>query len=652
MCKWSCVAGVCGVVFLTAIGGTNPFPPLQVALAAGEGAAGTPARREVDAGALAADDALYLGKKITYWLKQAAAENPAEPKPRIVAALSQALESKVAAVRVTAVDTLGSLGPDAQPAAAALVRRLDDQMWVATAAAEVLSGLGRAAVPHLIEGFDKGSSDTRMLICRVLGAIGPDAAAAAATLEKAARSAPPGLRDRINSTLAQIQAKPVVPAVHAGDQPAASPHGSRLLHPTPWTAQGAKEWPQFRGPRRDGVCMETGLLQDWSDSQPKLVWRMSGLGKGYSSVAISGGKLYTMGDRPGEGQTEVQLVLAFDLATRRELWAATIGPAQGDGPRCTPTLDGDRLYAIGTDGDLVCLETSSGRVLWRKHFVRDFGGQVMSRWRFSESPLVDGDRLVCTPGGKEATMIALEKRTGKPIWKCAVPPLGPRGNDGASYASAMVAEIAGVRQYVQFLGRGLAGVEARTGRFLWGYNAIANTICNAATPVVRGDCVFASTAYNMGSALVKVVRDGDSFRAEECYFLTPDKFQNHHGGMVLVGDYLFGGHGLNHGDPVCIEFATGRICWKAKAPAPGSAAVLYADGHLLFRYDRGTIVLVEANPAAFRAKGRLAPLTADGPAWPYPVVHQGQLYLRHGDLLACYDLRPSPAAQGKSGQSP
>jgi len=642
------------MVFLLALWGTALFPPLHVAVAAGEDAAGTPARREIDAGALAADDTLYLGKKITYWLKQAAAKNPAEPKPRIVTALCQALESKVAAVQVSAIDALGSLGADAQPAAAALVRRLDDQMWVATAAAEVLSGLGRAAVPHLIAGFEKGPINTRPLICRILGTIGPDAAAATATLEKAAVSAPPGLlRDRINSALAQIRAKPAVPAVHAGDQPGVSPAaGIRLLRPTLNAAQNAREWQQFRGPRRDGVCTETGLLQDWSANEPKLQWRISGLGKGYSSVAIAGGRLFTMGDRPSEGNTEAQFVLAIDLATRRELWATPIGPAQGDGPRCTPTLDGDQLYAIRTDGDLVCLETSSGRVLWRKHFVHDFGGQMMSQWRFSESPLVDGDRLVCSPGGKEATMIALEKRTGKLIWKCAVPSLGPCGNDGASYASAQVADISGVRQYVQLLGRGLVGVEAQTGRFLWGYNPIANTVCNAASPVVRGDYVFVSTAYNTGSALVKVVRDGSSFRAEESYFLKPDKFQNHHGGMVLVGDYLFGGHGLNHGDPVCIEFATGRICWKAKAPASGSAAVLYADGHLLFRYDRGTVVLVEANPVAFRAKGGLHPLTADGPAWPYPVVHRGQLYLRHGDLLACYDLRPSSVAAGNVGRSP
>ena len=636
------------MVFLAALCGTGPLPPLQVAAAAGDDAAGRPARRGVDAGALAADDTLYLGKPITYWIKQSSAKDPAEPKARIVEALGQALESKVAAVRVTAVDALGSLGPDAEPAAAALVRRLNDEPWVATATADALSGLGRPAVPHLIDAFNKGSADTRMIICRVLGGIGPDAAAAIPTLEKAAATAPPGLQERIKLTLPLIQAKPAVPAVAAGGLPAAGPAaGNRLLRPAISTAAGGAEWPQFRGPRRDAICTETGLLQDWSASPPKLLWHVDGLGKGYSSLAIADGKLYTMGDRPAEGKTESQFVLAFDLATQRELWATPVGPAQDDGPRCTPTLDGDRLYAVGTDGDLVCLEASSGRVLWRKHFVRDFGGQMMSRWRFSESPLVDGDRLVCTPGGKEATMIALEKRTGKLIWKCAVPVLGPSGGDGASYSSAVVAEIAGVRQYVQLLGRGLAGVDAQTGRFLWGYNPIANPICNAASPVVRGDYVFASTAYGTGAALVKIVRDGDSQRAEEAYFLKPDKFQNHHGGMVLVGDYLFGGSGLNHGDPVCIEFATGRICWKAKAPAPGSAAVLYADGHLLFRYDRGTIILVEANPAAFRITGRLDPLTVDGPAWAYPVVHQGRLYLRHGDLLACYDLRPSPA-EGKS----
>ena len=240
------------------------------------------------------------------------------------------------------------------------------------------------------------------MICRVLGTIGPDAAAATAALEKAAASAPPGLlRERINSALAQIRAKPGMPAVHAGDQPSASPAAAAGCSPDPYASQGEGEWPQFRGPRRDGICTETGLLQDWSAGEPKLLWRITGLGKGYSSVAISGGKLYTMGDRPGQGNTDAQFVLAFDLATRREAWATPIGPAQEDGPRCTPTLDGDRLYAIGTDGDIVCLETSSGRIVWRKHFVRDFGGQMMSRWRFSESPLWMATVWSARPAGRK-----------------------------------------------------------------------------------------------------------------------------------------------------------------------------------------------------------------------------------------------------------
>ena len=492
-----------------------------------------------------------------------------------------------------------------------------------------------------------------MTICRVLGGIGPDAAAAIATLEKAAASAPPGLQERIQLALAQIQAKPAAPAVHAGGQAAAGPAaGSRLLAPTLSASQATREWPQFRGPTPRCRLHGNRTLARLVGQRAKTPVAHFRAGQGLFFGRHCRRETLHHG-RPARAQdkTEAQFVLAFDLATRRELWAAPIGPAQDDGPRCTPTLDGDRLYAIGTDGDLVCLETSSGRVVWRKHFVRDFGGQMMSRWRFSESPLVDGDRLVCTPGGKEATMIALEKRTGKLIWKCAVPSLGPSGGDGASYASAVVAEIAGVRQYVQLLGRGLAGVEAQTGRFLWGYNAIANAICNAATPVVRGDYVFGSTAYNTGSALLKIVRDGDSFRAEESYFLKPDKFQNHHGGMVLVGDYLFGGTRPEPRRPRRASSSPrGEFAGRPRPRSPGSAAVLYADGHLLFRYDRGTIILVEANPAEFRVKGRLDPLTADGPAWSYPVVHQGRLYLRHGDLLACYDLRP--IAAGAAWQLP
>ncbi|MCH5375136.1 MAG: PQQ-like beta-propeller repeat protein [Planctomycetes bacterium] len=398
------------------------------------------------------------------------------------------------------------------------------------------------------------------------------------------------------------------------------------------------DWPQFHGPARDSICREVGLLQPWPEGGPKLAWTLEGVGRGYSTVSIAGGKLFTMGDRV-DASGEAQYVIAFDLENQNELWAAQVGPAHPDGgPRCTPTVDGDSLYAIGTEGDLVCLDAETGQLRWAKSFVNDFEGKFMSVWKFSESPLVDGERLICTPGGPEAMMVALNKRTGEVIWKCAMPDIGAKGADGCGYSSAVVADSCGVRQYVQLVGRGVIGVEAETGRFLWGYNDIANTVANITSPVVRGDYVFATTAYDTGSVLLKISREGDAFRADEVYFVDSRDFQNHHGGVVVVGDYVYGGHGPNRGDPACLELATGKVVWKERAPARGSAGVLYADGHLVYRYDRGEVVLIEATPKGMKIKGRFETPHEEGPAWAHPVIHQKKLFLRHANSVFCYDL--------------
>jgi prepilin-type processing-associated H-X9-DG protein len=404
-------------------------------------------------------------------------------------------------------------------------------------------------------------------------------------------------------------------------------------------ALATADWPQFHGPRRDSLCRERGLLQQWPEGGPKQLWTLEGLGRGFSTIAIADGRIFTMGDRPVEGEEEAQFVLAYDLQTRAELWATRIGLPFKTGPRCTPTVDGDRLYALGTEGDLLCLDTATGNVRWRRNLPDDFGGVVMSIWKYCESPLVDGDRVICTPGGPDAALVALDKRTGKLFWKCTVPDIGERGADGAAYSSVVAAEIGGVRQYLQVLGRGAVGVEAETGRFLWGYNRIASNVANVTAPTVRGNFVFVTTAYHIGSALLEIVRDGDRWRADEVYFLGPGDFLNHHGGVVLVDGHIYGGHGANRGDPACIDLATGKICWKSRAPAIGSAGVLYADGHVIFRYDRGEVLLVEASPDEMRVKGRFTAVKGEGPAWPHPVIHQGKLYLRHGDVLACYDVR-------------
>ncbi len=184
----------------------------------------------------------------------------------------------------------------------------------------------------------------------------------------------------------------------------------------------ANDWPQWRGVNRDAISTETGLLQEWPKEGPPLVWKATGLGRGYSSLSIAAGKIFTMGDRNGE-----EAIIALDAETNKEIWAAKVSKADGDGPRCTPTVDGDRVFALGRLGDLICVNATSGKIVWRKNLVKDFGGQMMSDWHYSESPLVDGEKLICTPGGQKATLIALNKKTGQPVWKAHVP-----GGDGAA----------------------------------------------------------------------------------------------------------------------------------------------------------------------------------------------------------------------------
>ncbi len=413
------------------------------------------------------------------------------------------------------------------------------------------------------------------------------------------------------------------------------------------TAKGANpgsDWPQFRGPNRDGKSGETGLLKSWPEQGPPLAWTMTGFGNGFSSVAIVDGKLYTMGDvESGEGDDGKieQSVVAVDLAAREHLWTAKVGEpwkTGKDGPRCTPTIDGDLLYAIGTHGDLVCLESATGKEVWRKNFDKDFGGKMMSKWGFSESPLVDGDKLLCTPGGKDAAIVALDKKTGQTIWKAAAPDIGKRGKDGAGYGSVVVAEIGGIRQYIQMMGRGVVAVAADDGRFLWGYNKVANDVANIPMVVVDGDYVFCTTSYKTGSALLKVVPSGGGLNAEEIYFLGPEQFENHHGGVVLLDGYIYGGDGQNKGTLVCLEMKTGKIMWKEKPLGKGSAALLYADGNLYYRYQDGLMTLVEATPEGLNVKGRFMLHTIGKYSWPHPVILDGKLYLRDNDTLMCYDI--------------
>ena len=404
----------------------------------------------------------------------------------------------------------------------------------------------------------------------------------------------------------------------------------------------APSWPQWRGPARNDISPDQGLLKDWSQRAPKLLWTAEGMGNGYASVSLSGGKIYTTGNF-ADGQGVVALNMDGKVLWTKKM--TEVPPKHGhEGSRCTPSVDGDRIYAIASSGKIVCLNADGGDEVWSRDFKSDFGGQMMSGWGFSESPLVDGDWVLCTPGGKEAMIVALDKMTGKDVWRAEVPQadIGPKGKDGAGYSSIVISNADGVKQYVQLIGRGVIGVRASDGKFLWGYNGVANRTANIPTPVISGDYVFCSTGYQTGSALLKLVKDGGGVKAEEKYFLDATKLQNHHGGMILKDGYIYCGHKHNNGFPICVEMETGKTVWggEERGAGGGSAAVTYADGNLVFRYQSGDVALIEATPSGYKLKGSFRPAyISKNPCWAHPVVVGGRLFLREQDKLMCYDVR-------------
>lgn len=407
---------------------------------------------------------------------------------------------------------------------------------------------------------------------------------------------------------------------------------------TPAAARQA-EWPSWRGPNRDGHSPDTGLLRQWPQGGPRLLMTARNLGIGFSSVAVTGGRIYTMGDRNG-----AQHLIALSDSDGSEVWSVRVGPvwdSEYGGPRGTPAVSDGAVYAVGTEGDLVAVDAASGKELWRRNFVRDFGGRMMSSWKFAESPLIDGDRVVVTPGGPDAMIVALNKRTGADIWRSKMGTFAGRGPDGAAYSSIVVSNGGGVKQYIQLVGKGVISVRASDGWFMWGYGAVANNVANISTPIVSGDHVFASTGYGTGSVLLKIAREGDRATASEVYFLDPGTFQNHHGNMVLVGANLYAGHGHNNGFPIAIDLASGKVAWggRIRNTGQGSAAVAYADGHLYFRYQNGVVMLIEATPEGYREKGSLQIPNVRTPSWSHPVILNGRLYLREQDNLYVYDVK-------------
>lgn len=396
----------------------------------------------------------------------------------------------------------------------------------------------------------------------------------------------------------------------------------------------AGDWAQWRGPQRNGVSAEKGLLAAWPKEGPPLLWQVADLGAGYSTPAVAGDRLYLLGN---DG-LENEFVQARSAKDGQRVWSVRLGnvgnPKQDPNypaARSTPTVEGNMLYALGSDGDLVCLETATGKERWRKSLRADFGGQP-GVWAYAESPLLDGEQLIVTPGGTNATLVALNKNSGAVIWQCAAP-----GADEATYSSAIVVEAGGVRQYVQFLAKGLVGVEAKSGKFLWRYEKTAlGSPAVILTPIAEQNLVY-SGAYRAGGGLVKLNVSEGKVEPEQIYF--SPKLPIGVGGVVKVGDYFYGSTSQAY---LCVEFATGTVKWEERT-AP--AASCSADGRLYLHAENGDVVLVEPSPEGYREISRFAPpeqpkrINPMEKAWAYPVIANGRLYIRDAGKLWCYDVK-------------
>jgi outer membrane protein assembly factor BamB len=384
------------------------------------------------------------------------------------------------------------------------------------------------------------------------------------------------------------------------------------------------DWPQWRGLERNGVSRETGLLREWPRTGPAVVWSASQLGEGYGSVAVAGSRVFVQGMKNRQS-----VVTSLDRASGKPVWSVAIGTAQendrGSGPRSTPTVDGDRVYVLTENGDLVCLMAADGKVVWRRNILRDFSGRNIN-WLVSESPLVDGNRLIVSPGGRNAGMAALDKMTGMTIW------VSKELSDEAGYASPVVADVQGVRTIMTLTGNAGIGVRATDGKLMWRYGNVANNTANITTPVYSNGKVFYTSAYGTGGALLALKASGETVSAQEVYFTR--NMQNHHGGVVLVDGYLYG---FNNSILTCLEFDTGKVMWRDRSVGKGSVAS--ADGHLYILSENNIVGLVEASPKGYRETGRFTISDQGWPTWAHPVVSGGRLYIRNQNVLASYDVR-------------
>lgn len=397
-----------------------------------------------------------------------------------------------------------------------------------------------------------------------------------------------------------------------------------LLTLTLSTAAFSGDWSQWRGPNRNAISQETGLLQAWPEDGPPLAWKTSGVGEGFSSLAVVNGQVFTLGDLD-----DGSYVIALSESDGKIVWKTRLGEAGGHkgypGPRSTPTVDGGQIFALNQHSDLVCLDEKSGEKIWAVNLVQDFGGRMMSGWRYSESPLVDGGQMICTPGGKQGTLLALDRKSGKEFWQTS------DWTDSAGYSSVVIATIDDTRQYIQLTGQSVAGIDPESGKVLWRADRKGKTAV-IPTPVVANDIVFVTSGYGVGCNAFRVTKDSGKWSAEEIY--ANKEISNHHGGVVLLDGHVYGSTGNTFR---CLRLDNGELAYNGRSA--GKGATVYADGHFYLRAESGRVALIEATPEGLREKSRFdQPDRSSHRAWAHPVVANGKLYLRDQDLILCYDV--------------
>jgi outer membrane protein assembly factor BamB len=340
-------------------------------------------------------------------------------------------------------------------------------------------------------------------------------------------------------------------------------------------------------------------------------------------MAVKGNQLFVQGMK---GRDSV--VTSLGRVDGKVLWTRIVGPARendrGSGPRSTPTVDGDRVFVLTENGDLAALRAQDGGVVWQRNILKDFSGQNIS-WLLSESPLVDGDKVIVTPGGRGAGMAALDKATGKTLW------VSKELSDEAGYSSAIVADVQGVRTYMTLTSSAGVGVRASDGKLMWRNRSAANGTANAATPVFSNNTVFYTSSYGTGGALLSLTAQAGEVRAQEVYF-TRD-MQNHHGGVIVLGGTLYGFH---NSIMAALDLATGKTLWRNRSV--GKGAITYADGLFYLLGEDHVMGLAEATPVGYRERGRFNISDQGWPSWAHPVVSGGRLYIRNQGTIAAYDI--------------